>query len=254
MNARPSKNTLTNRRKPFRLRRSGGIIGMAVVSLTLTAGVAQADSLIAYWNFNDEPTGAIPAPLQANVGSGQIDLSGWDGQVNIGSGFSGGGTQENALFDDPAGNSLRVNAGISPFPGNFTHIDFKFSMAGRDNLSMNFAMRPQWSSASGNHTFSFHAWSWSTDGVNFSDALGYEITEFGGVSFWETRNLDFSAATELNGAEEVTLRLILAGANSNQNTSFDNIQIHASLIPVPGVASVFGVAGLLLRRTRRRRS
>lgn len=244
MNQRPTK-TRTMRQP---CRQLGGMIGIAAISLTLTAGVARADTLISYWNFNDEPSGAIDGPLQANVGSGQIDVSGWGGSSSIGSGFVGGGTDENSLFGDPAGNSFRL-AGTD---GNFTHIDFQFTMADRQDLSMSYALRPQWSSASGDHTYNFHIWSWSTNGVDFTETIGYEIAEFGGVSDWWTYDLDFSPVSALNGAEDVTLRLSLGGANSSQFTSFDNIQVQGSFIPAPAALSLFGFAGLSFCRTRRR--
>lgn len=250
------RQVLTTRRRTVRAT-SVVMLGIVMVSFALITSAAQAgvsDSLIAYWNFNDEPSGAIPASLQANVGSGEIDLSGWEGGADIGSGFSGSGTELNALFGDPAGNSFRLWGGTDGSPGNFTHIDFQFSMADRQNLSISFALRPQWSPASGDHTFDTHIWSWSTDGVNFNDALGYELTEFGGISNWELRDLDFSSVTGLNGAEEVTLRLTLSGANSAQRTSFDNIQLHAAAIPAPGALALLGLAGLSVGRTRRRES
>lgn len=228
------------------------------VALVIPAATANAD-LVAYWNFNNQPTGSIlpedyTIPLLADVGAGEIDLSNWGGFAHIGSGSTAGGTTENALFDDAAANAFRVNAGspTAGLPGNWTTIDFNLSMAGLQDLTMSFALRPQWSSASGSHTFDFHVWSWSVDGMNFTDAGGYEITTFGGINFWYVQEIDFfNSVPELNNAEDVTIRLLMGGANSNQFTSFDNIQIHATPIPEPGTLALVGLAALCGLRRRR---
>lgn len=230
---------------------------LAVLAAIGVASRAEAgtapNSLVAYWNFNEHAGGIndFSIPIAADAGAGDIDLSGWGGNAEFATVFTGS-VSPNALFGDNAGTRLAVEAGMG-FAGNDTYIEFQVSMAGREDLALSYAYRAH-AQSSGN-SFSDHIWSWSTDGVNYNPAMTADVSDnfSANINGYHTESLDFSAFTDLNEATDVTLRLTLSGATlASGKTYLDNIQIHGNLIPAPGALAAFALAGLC--GTRRRRS
>lgn len=203
------------------------------------ASAATADTLIAYWNFNDFDTS--DANIAADAGSGNLNMTGWGGPVQ-----SFAGSTENALFDDEAGGSLSLQGG-SPtdgiFPGNNTFIDFEISMAGFQDLEISY-----WTRRTGTG-FDSNQWSYSINGVDFID-FGPEIDPDSSTA---GEVIVMPTLTGANDAASVTLRYTLDGATSNSgNNRIDNVQINATLIPAPGALALLGLAGAI-GTTRRRR-
>lgn len=202
------------------------------------AGTANGD-LLAYWNFNTEPTD--PGSIPALVGNGTIDTTGYGGDVfNV---F--GGDSLNSLFGDPAGTALSLHAGGGGIPGNDTWVDFNFATTGYESPVLSFAYR------GGTTTFTNVTWSWSTDGVNFTeiDGLNTASTE---DTQWVLRTVDLTGVSALTDEAAVTLRMMVAGSPSGTSQPrFDNIQINAVAVPAPGALGLLCVAGFVVRRRRR---
>lgn len=204
-------------------------------SLALTAA-AQADTLIAYWNFNDFDTSA--SNIAADAGNGNIDLTGFGGGVS-----SFAGSEINALFGDESGGSLSLTGGGTGIPGNGTWIDITFSMSGLQNLDVSWAGRGTGTGFDNNQI------SYSTDGMSFTDfGDPYDSTH---TSF---ELYEFAFGGLLDDAALVTLRITFDGATGSGggNNRIDNLQINAMAIPAPGAFAVLGLAGLVGCSRRRR--
>lgn len=218
-----------------------GILAVATLAVGSVTMAAQAD-LLAYWNFNTFDPGTDTV-INADAGSGTVDLSGWGGGVQ-----NFAGTTENALFGDESGASLSLqggdNLGGGVFAGNGTWIDVNISMSNYQDLIVSFATR-------GTGTgFDTGTWSWSTDGTSFTTVPG--VNTASQSSSWSVPVVDFSSFAALNDAANVTLRYTLDGASSSSgNNRIDNLQVNATLIPAPGALALLGVAGLIGVRRRR---
>jgi len=211
------------------------------------AASASADTLIAYWNFNDLPdipgtgNGVAPgdgAPLNiaANSGSGNISLENFGGLVQD---FAG--SSINALFDDPNGKSLSLQGGVD-LAGNGTWIDITFSTVGLENVELSWAGR-------GTGTgFDTNQISYSLDGMNFTN-FG-DTYDSSGSSY---QLFEYAFGSLLDDASNVTIRITLDGATTSAgNNRIDNLQLNASMIPAPGALALLGMAGLIGTSRRRR--
>ncbi len=222
------------------------VLKSLVLAAALGLATAAQASLVAYWNFNElsistasvPGSGGVPLTIAANSGSGTLSLAGWAGTVDD---FAG--TTLNALFGDPAEESLSLISGGpsgGPYPGNGSYIQLSFSMTGLQSLEISFATR-------GTSTgFDTGQWSWSTDGITF--------TNFGPNT--ATRNTTFEvvqfSTSALDNAATAFLRYTLSGATGNSgNNRIDNLQLNA--VPEPAaIAALLGLAALGVVLYRRR--
>ena len=231
--------------------------GLAVLLVAvLSASQAYAD-LVAGWDFQTTANGGTavlaapntPKQFIANFGSGTLFLNGQNGAsdwvsaasnseltaftgtaVNAGPGFS-------TLTATPAALAL-VNQTASSTNGK--HAVFRFSMAGFQDLVVSYA-----SQRSGTG-FTNQAWSFSTDGVNWTDHQ--TITGLPGSFATQT----LSTITGLNGATDAYLRLTVTGATvAAGNNRLDNIQFNATAVPEPTSLLLLGsvaLGGIAYRR------
>lgn len=174
-----------------------------------------AQELIAYWNFNTGANGTPwNAPIPASTGSGSITAGTWTwGDVNFTEGFAG--NTQNALFGDPAGASLSLRNNLM----NGKYIQFEFSMSGFENLIISY-----WTQKTSTGFIS-NQWSWSTDGVAFTD-FGTVVNP--ALTPGSVITLELSA---LNLSSTAYLRYTLNGASSaTGNNRIDNIQLKATQV------------------------
>lgn len=227
---------------------------IAIMLAATVVGSSHA-ALVAYWNNNSN---ALPVsgfgytstafPQAADVGSGFMTIGGGimsETVVNANGTVytwaqSFGGSDLNALNGDAAGGSFSILGGTDN-GNNSAYLQFQLDMSGFTGLDISYATR-------GTSTgFSSQAWSWSTDGVNF--------TTF--ETFTGTNNSTFSVKTlatlsALDGAATAYLRVTFNGATSSSgNNRLDNMQFNATAIPAPGAVALLGVAGLVGSRRRR---
>ncbi|MGA1266859.1 MAG: MYXO-CTERM sorting domain-containing protein, partial [Phycisphaerales bacterium] len=212
-------------------------------------------ALVAYWNNNSN---ALPVsgfgytstafPQAADAGSGFMTIGGGimsETVVNANGTVytwaqSFGGSDLNALNGDAAGGSFSIQGGTAN-GNNGAYLQFQLDMSGFTGLDISYATR-------GTSTgFSSQAWSWSTDGVNF--------TTFETVT--GTNNSTFSVKTlatlsAVDGAATAFLRVTFDGAaSSTGNNRLDNMQFNATAIPAPGAVALVGLAGLVTTRRRK---
>lgn len=239
------------------LRTLRGVAALAaVVTLVAPAGA----EVVGFWSFNNNnlPGGgfgylAVPSvfPLAAEVGAANLTIGG--GIVNEttvnGAGDtvyswiqSFGGTTVNAPVGVIAGGTLSLQGGTvgGSGPGNNgAYFEIAFSMVGRSALDVSYATRGSSASA-----FTSQTWSWSTDGVNFTDF--HVVTGTTATAFFAATLPTLSA---LDGAATAYLRVVFAGATSaTSNNRLDNLTLTA--VPAPGAIALLGVAGLVGRRRR----
>jgi hypothetical protein len=237
-----------------------GLVFFAAL-LAVAPSSAHAD-LIAYWNQNSNslPVSGFgftkvpddfPQSADAGVGNGVLTVGGGltaNSITNANSTVvyewieSFGGDVQNALFSDVAGGSIALEGGTGN-ANNGAYFQFQFNMAGYKDLALSYATR---GTSSG---FTTHTWSWSTDGVtftNFGTITGRNVTSFSIQSLPTFSSLD--------NATNAFVRLTFTGATgSNGNNRLDNIQFNATAVPEPtsaGLLALTGVAGLAFRRRR----
>ncbi len=181
--------------------------------------VARAPQVIAYWNFNSQTfsgnlpgQGTVPLSIDADLGVGTLSLAAWTARVRDTSGQLG-----NLLPGQVPGKGMQ----LWESSGNGSYLQFTTSMTGRKNLIVSFMM-----AANGSGDFDENQWSWSTDGVNFTN-FGPVIGADG--SFLST----VPAPSDLDGAATVYLRFTLNGAYDPDSTNratygLDNISLTAT--------------------------
>jgi hypothetical protein len=202
----------------------------------LTAPVLAAEQLVGYWNFNsnDLPGGgfgyladpdAFPLAADAGIGNAALSIGGGivlDTIVN-GNGDtvyqwvqSFGGSTLNALFDDVAGGNFSLQGGTD-VANNGAYLQLAFDMTELSDLQISYATR---GTSSG---FTTQTWSWSTDGVTFTDFATIEGTNV--TSFFLVES---PVVNELDFASTAYLRLTFDGATgSTGNNRVDNLVLMA---------------------------
>ncbi len=209
---------------------------MGLCLLTSMAATSQAD-LVSYYNFNSlsittasaPGSGGVPTSISADQGSGTLSLSGWTGLVDD---FAG--STINALSGDSAEESLSLVGNT----GNDSFIQLSADLSDLMNPIITFATR---GTSSG---FSTGTWSWSIDGINFSNLAGNTATT---STTFALATADFTGVAALTNAATASFRYTLTGATSTSgNNRIDNLQINASAVPEPTsmlLASIAGVSG-----------
>ncbi|HZH69593.1 MAG TPA: T9SS type A sorting domain-containing protein [Flavobacteriaceae bacterium] len=208
-------------------------ITLILFALAVSANV-YSQEIVAYWNqnSNDLPGGGFGFLADPSVFPQAADLG--DGFLTIGGGLlsetttnanddviytwilSFGGSDINVENEDEAGGSISIQGGTDN-GNNGSYLQFEISMEEKSNLEISYATR---GTASG---FSTQTWSWSTDGVDFTDFETIEDTNVTDFYLVET-----SVPSDVDGEETVFLRVTLDGASTtNGNNRFDNIKFVA---------------------------
>lgn len=119
----------------------------------------------------------------------------------------------------PTPNASRDLALVST-SANGKSVVFKFSMSAWRDLQLSYAHK---GSSTG---FKTQYWSYSTDGENFTL---YDSLTGTNNSDWAVGTIDFSDATDINGAEEVYIKLTVNGCTSGSgNNRLDNVVFRAN--------------------------
>lgn len=204
-----------------------------------------AQTLVHYWNFNNNSTLAtLTAPSTSIVpgaainilpgGSSTVDLAGGTGQN-----FS---TQNlNAQNGDPAGTHLRFN---NPIGGT---IEFVVPTTGFENPIFKFATRRSGSGA-GTQT-----WSYSLNGTTFTSFQTLTIND----ADPELKTLDFSAISGADNNPNFKLRVTFAqgAGGSAGNNRFDNVTLNGTATggdvnpPVVTITPINGAVNVPLNAT-----
>lgn len=233
-----------------------------VAALAVVAGSAQAD-VIGFWSFNNNqlPGGGFGYLADPSVFPLASEVSGASAAISFGGGLlsetlvnsngdtvytwleSFGGTTINAPVGVESGGSISIEGGtVDPTTGpgnNGAYFQIALDMSGLSDLQVSYATR---GTGSG---FSSQTWSWSTDGVNFTNFSTVTGTN---VTSYFLANLGVLNA--LDGAATAFLRVTFAGATTaSGNNRLDNLTLSA--IPAPGAIALLGVAGLAGSRRRR---
>jgi len=165
--------------------------------------------------------------ISSNVewGAGTFYADGTNGSDNLN---NGDGPEINAFngttMNDPRTNASSTKAiAIANSSANEKSVVFKFSMSGYQNLQLSYAER-------GTSTgFTTETWSYSTNGTDFTTVETISGTNQTNSEF-VLRNVDFTAATALNDAAVVYLRLTVDGAtNATGNNRIDNVVFRANM-------------------------
>jgi len=195
---------------------------------------ANAQEVIAYWNFNDAGTGdyglAGTGTLAADQGAGSISTNFIDANIT-----NTAGSTINAISPDGSGSSLTLQGGTgvagtdcadATGANNGAWVDIAFDATGYENLEISYATRGT--------------------GTGF-DCQEIEVSTNGGSSFSPVttitgrRSTTFSLqGTPLPGAADdtanVVVRIIFRGAtNASGNNRIDNLRIEGTEIPAAGV-------------------
>ncbi len=205
----------------------------ALAAAFACTGVVRAD-LLAYWNFNTS-TGD-DYNWTADAGSGSLAVDAAFGGVN-----TSGGSALNALFGDLAGSALNLKGNAN----NGLGLNISFSTTGYKDIQVSFA------TFTNNNGFNNNTLLYSMDGgQNFTEFQIYQPPgAYGAIAF------DLTPIAVMNDSGVVMLRMVFDGAtNSGGMNRLDNLQINATAVPGAPSLALAAVAGLLARRSRRRRT
>jgi hypothetical protein len=226
------------------------ITSSLLLSATLLAiGASNAGgAVVAYWNFNSLTTSTNNGTsYAATSGSGTItvgvaasDQAGSNRGIN-----SFGGTTNNVLNSDPAGQALTVQGGASesatPVQNNGATLTIEVDLTGMEDVIVSYATQKT------NTGFNSNQFSYSTDGIGYTSVGSvYDLT----TSF-ALKTFNLSSYSVLDNDSTVYFRITFNGATSNAgNNRIDNIQINATAVPETSAAllGALGVLGLLRRR------
>jgi hypothetical protein len=239
-------------------------IGVLVAALSAGAGAAHAD-LVAYWAFqstvpasadNFKMSWPIAADLKANAGPATLDTDArkWDGTLTSPTALQQGalqhftGTLLNAVSPFAAGADLSIRS----LNGDSNGKSFILAFDNSNFADLILSYADRYTSTGPTDV----AFSYSTDGVNYIDipAAAYNTTGFRD-STYRVRTVDLSAVDALDNLSSAFIKITFSGfstTSSTGNARLDNILISGTLIPTPGTASLFALAGLAAARRRRR--
>ena len=211
-----------------------GVIAAIAMVAALTAPAAHAQTLLTYFNHNDEHITTFP-DLVSDAPGLQTTTITTDFSPSIGITSIFPGTTLNAVGAAPAGYGIAVNSGGGTF------IQFNFSTVGFEDLSLSYATLMTTGG------FTTQTLSYSTNGVTFTD-----FGSFSPTGTWSVASFDLSSISALDNAASVTLRLTFSGASGSGANYIDNIQVNAA-VPEPAtvLGGLLGVAGLCFHQRRR---
>lgn len=226
--------------------------------MLVMASISQVRAdLVAGWDFQTTTNGGTallaapntPKQITANFGAGGLFLNGQNGSSDW---FVGASNSELSAF---TGTEINAGTGFSTTTtlgalalinqsANGKSAVFRFSMAGFQDLVVSYASQRTGTG------FTAQAWSFSTDGLNWTD----HQTISGLPTSFATQTLGSIAG--LNGATDAYLRLTVSGASTaSGNNRIDNIQFNATAVPEPTsmlLAGSVALGGVFLRLRRKR--
>jgi len=203
----------------FKNYKTKGILFLILVALQTTSW---GQTLVHYWNFNDNASVAtLTTPSQTFVtGAAITAIAGGISEINLGGTGQNFDVQNlNARNGDPSGTHLRFN---DPVGG---QLQFDLPTTGFENVIINFATRR---SGSGAGT---QLWSYTTDGTNYLPFT--TVLPNNGDPALAT--LDFSAIAAVNNNANFKLRVAFEALPGGTvgNNRFDNFTLEGDVIPVP---------------------
>ncbi|MBO4645337.1 MAG: chitobiase/beta-hexosaminidase C-terminal domain-containing protein [Bacteroidales bacterium] len=218
-------------------------IAAVLLAVLLFAQLGHAQITLAGWTF---PTIDTPVPdsfvaeCGAQEGTATLYADGTHGSSAWAMGSISSTTGQapaEALCEQTAATRALTFQKTASFNGNDSCFVIAISMSGYRDLMITYSTR---GTAQG---FTDHEWSYSTDGINFTDGLtltGRNVTTF------SDQTVDLSSATVLNNEETVYLRLRFTGATNtsgSSNNRIDNICITANSDVPQANMPVFSEAG-----------
>ena len=232
------------------------IITIAAVSLVAgTASVASADDL-AYWAQNSNTlsgggfgfeNGDFPqgADFGTQAGSATLvlsdnltmDFDGGTGVYNTVQSFSG--TALNAQFGEGSGGSIAIQNGTGG-QNNGEWFELRFDATNYENIALSFAAR---ATSTGFNDVDI-------DAYNGDMLLGSIAADQG----WDDWAVESFGTSLLDGVTDARIRFTFSGGaddSASGNNRYDNLFIQGDLVPAPGAAALFGLAGLTAARRRR---
>lgn len=199
------------------------------VAAIMAAVPSASAEVISYWNFNQNDGDLLN--WDPSYGPGALALeAGWTNLATV------TGTDQNALFGDPAGDALELRGNSN----NGRSADFHVSAAGYSDIVLSFDIQRNSPGFNGNQIL------YSLNGVDFS-----LFSPFGPPTAFATMTFDLSSVAELNDAADIYLRIRFNGAaNNGGRNTLDNVIIEGNAIPAPPAAILLALAGLARRRRR----
>lgn len=199
------------------------IKGILFLILILTQTTSWGQTLVHYWNFNDNTSvAAITTPSQTFVtGAAITHITGGISAID----FAGGTGQNfnvlnlNARNSDVSGTHLRFNDPIGGL------LQFDLPTTGFENVIIKFATRR---SGSGAGT---QVWTYTIDGTNYLPFTNV-IPNNGDPAL---ATLDFTAIAAVNNNANFKLRVAFEQGTGGTvgNNRFDNFTLEGDVIPVP---------------------
>lgn len=198
--------------------------GLITFMLCMLVQFAGAQTLVHYWNFNDNASeAAITTPSQSFVTGASLTAFAGTNPSEID--FAGGTGQNfnvenlNAQNGDASGTHLRFN---NPIGGSLT---FALPTTGFENVMVNFATRR---SGSGAGT---QVWSYSTDGTTFTVLTNVMPND--GNPALATLDLTAIEGADNNANFKLKVEFEQGTGGTVGNNRFDNFTLHASQIVTP---------------------
>ena len=186
--------------------------------------------IVCAWTFDDLTGNNSGASNTAKViasnpawGAGTLYADGTNGSDDLNNGPS---PEINAFngstLNDPRDEAVATkDLAIVNTTANGKGVVFKFSTTGYQNLMLSYAQR---GTATG---FSSETWSYSTDGVNFTELQTLTGTN---VTTYTLREVSLSSVVALNDAAVVYIRLSVDGCTSGSgNNRIDNVVFRANM-------------------------
>ena len=199
--------------------------GLLLAGLCLMAESGGAQTLVHYWNFNDNASvAAITTPTQTIGGASITATAGANSSVID---FAGGTGQNfnvlnlNAQGTDAAGTHLRFN---NPIGGT---LEFAVPTTGFENIVVKFATRRSGSGA-GTQT-----WSYSTDGTTYTVLT--TVLPVDGDPALATLDLSAIAAANNNANLKLKVEFAAAPGGAAGNNRFDNFTVDGSVVVTPSL-------------------
>lgn len=226
--------------------------------LAVVTSAANAQTLIAGWDFQTTTTGGTAAaaapgsPLvyNANFGSGTLFLNGtsgssvWTSLASNPQVTSFAGTTVNAGTGFSTTTSGAASLALANSSANGNAIVFSFDMTGYEDLTITYATQ---GTATG---FNLQTWAYSTDAVNWTN---FDSTAFGGATTFAGNGVvTLDTVTGLDNSATAYVRVTFTGASAAAgNNRLDNIQFNAVPEPASVAMIVLGLTGAMVFRRRR---
>ncbi len=186
-----------------------------VALMCLITGVAFAQNLLHYWNFNDSPASETnwPQPIPATNGSGEITYTFSEAWTFAGTNINGEAGEINGGSFCPRGGLDNINDGEY-----FTIIA---PTDGMENIVVSYATRKTTTG------FNSHEILYTTDGTTWNpkETLSLDGFENNWVAS-QVFTIDFSAIPAVNDNPNFAVRIVLTGVSSAVgNNRVDNLKV-----------------------------